>query len=106
MKSPSDLHTMEELRVAIDALDRELVEMLGARTRLIARAAELKQGNGWPARIPDRVEDVVAKVRAAAGPAGLDPDLADRLWREMIEHFIAQEEQVLGKGDPDERHDH
>ncbi|MEO1949913.1 chorismate mutase, partial [Thioclava sp.] len=57
MKSPSDLHTMEELRVAIDALDRELVEMLGARTRLIARAAELKQENGWPARIPDRVED-------------------------------------------------
>ncbi|MBD3801996.1 MAG: chorismate mutase [Rhodobacteraceae bacterium] len=99
MKAPSELHTMEELRVEIDALDRELVEMLAARARLIERAAELKQGNGWPARIPDRVEDVVAKVVAKAEVAGLDTGLAERLWREMIEHFIAQEEKVLGKGD-------
>ncbi|MBN2741450.1 MAG: chorismate mutase [Rhodobacteraceae bacterium] len=99
MKSASQLHTMEELRVEIDALDGELVTMLAARSRLIDRAAEIKQGNGWPARIPDRVEDVVRKVRAKADAAGLDGDLAERLWREMMEHFIAQEELVLGKGD-------
>ena len=99
MKEPATLSTMEELRVEIDALDRQLIALLAHRTRLVARAAEIKQVVGLPARIPDRVEDVVAKVRARAAEAGVDDGLAERLWRDMIEHFIAQEEQVLGKGD-------
>ncbi len=100
MKEPDQIGTMLELRVEIDALDEQIVELLARRTRYIARAAQLKQGEKLPARIPERVEDVVAKVCAKAEVAGLDRDLAERLWREMIDHFIAQEEQVLGKGDP------
>ena len=99
MRNPETIDTMEELRVEIDALDAELIRLLAARTRYVARAAEIKQGVGLPARIPARVEEVVAKVAARAAAAGVDPALAEGLWRAMIEHFIAQEERVLGKGD-------
>lgn len=99
MRDPATISTMAELRVEIDALDAQLIALLADRTRLIARAAEIKQGAGLPARIPSRVEDVVEKVRAAATRAGVDPALAEKIWREMMEHFIAQEERVLGKGD-------
>ncbi|MEZ5685007.1 MAG: chorismate mutase [Paracoccaceae bacterium] len=99
MKLPHEIGSMTELRAEIDALDARLIELMAARTRLIDRAAQLKPHENMPARIPARVEDVVAKVRARADAAGMDADLAERLWREMIEHFIAQEERVLGKGD-------
>ena len=96
---PDQIGSMAELRVEIDALDGQIVTLLARRTRLVDRAAQLKPAENLPARIPARVEDVVAKVRTKASDAGMDPDLAERLWREMIEHFIAQEERILGKGD-------
>ena len=53
-----------------------------------------------PSRIEDRVEQVVERVRARAEAAGLDPSLAEDLWRQIIEWSIAREEQVLGPDSP------
>lgn len=90
---------MAGLRAEIDALDARIVDLLAARAGLIDRAIELKPGEGLPARIEVRVEEVVARVRAAAAERGLDPDLAETLWRQIIEWSIAREERVLGKGE-------
>jgi isochorismate pyruvate lyase len=38
-----------------------------------------------------RIEDVVAKVRAAAGQAGLSEAIAETVWRTLIERSIAYE---------------
>ena len=97
MKAPQDCANMAELRVQIDALDRQLVALLALRATYIDRAAELKPAEGLPARIDERVEDVVAKVRITAQEAGFDPDLAEAIWRRMIEWSIAREERVLGR---------
>jgi len=37
------------------------------------------------------LEDVVAKVLAAAGPAGLSPAIAEPVWRTLIDRCIAHE---------------
>ncbi|GHG84157.1 chorismate mutase [Pseudodonghicola xiamenensis] len=87
---------MRELRQTIDALDRKLIDLLADRAACIDRAVELKQLENLPARIPARVEEVAANARRNAAEVGLDPDLADKLWREMIEWAIAREETVLG----------
>ena len=100
MKAPADCHSMQELRVQIDALDAEIVAKLVARAGYIDRAVVLKQGESLPARITDRVEDVVTKVRARAMAEGLDPALVEDLWRRLIEWSIAREEQVLGPDRP------
>ena len=102
MKRPSEIATMAELRAEIDALDARLVALLADRAQLIERAIQIKPGEGMPARIETRVEDVVAKVRARAAEAGVSPDLAERLWRPMMEFFIAREEEVLGSEGSDE----
>jgi len=93
---PQDCHSMRELRPQIDKLDRQLIELLVTRATYIDRASELKPGEGLPARIPDRVEEVVQKVRASADELGMDPDLAEKLWRILIDWSIAREERVLG----------
>lgn len=92
--------TMAELRQEIDQLDRDLVGLLARRAALIDRAVELKQRERLPARIGARVEAVVANVRATAAEAALDPDLAERLWRDLIDWSIAREEARLGPAHP------
>ncbi|MEZ5772645.1 MAG: chorismate mutase [Defluviimonas denitrificans] len=92
----SECSTMAELRAEIDRIDAGLVDLLAERITYIDRAAELKPALGLPARIDDRVEEVVAKVRESAVARGVDPDLAEALWRRLIDWSIAREEVVLG----------
>ncbi len=95
MKAPQNCHDMTELRAAIDELDSGVIKLLATRAMYIDRAAELKSVNGLPANIPARVEEVVAKVKANASREGLDPDLAEQLWRKLISWSIAREERTL-----------
>jgi isochorismate pyruvate lyase len=103
MKTPNDCRNMSELRAEIDRIDAQLVQLLSTRSRYIDRAAELKPAEGLPARIASRVEEVVAKVRAEADAQGLDADLCEALWRELIDWSIAREEIVLGPTPDGER---
>ncbi|MGP9805874.1 chorismate mutase [Paracoccus sp. NSM] len=95
MKPTDQIPDMQALRAEIDALDRDLVRLLARRRDLIDRAAQLKAVNGWPARIEARVEEVVANARSHATAAGLDADLIETIWRQLIEAAIAQEERQL-----------
>jgi len=93
-----DCQTMMALRAEIDSLDRQLVAMLAKRATYIDRAIELKRSDGLPARIPVRVEAVVNNARGAAVAAGLDPDLVEHLWRELIDWSIAREAREIDLG--------
>ncbi|WP_413854918.1 chorismate mutase [Albidovulum sp.] len=95
--TPSQCSTMAELRAEIDRIDARLVALLAERAGYIDRAAELKPALGLPARIDDRVEEVVEKVRARAMAEALDPDLAEALWRRLIDWSIAREEAKIGR---------
>ncbi|MFA5582139.1 MAG: chorismate mutase [Paracoccaceae bacterium] len=97
LKPVADIANMEDLRVQIDQIDAALVRLLALRQAHIGRAAELKPGEGLPARIDDRVDAVLAHVRAKAEVAGLDAGLAETLWREMIEWAIAYEDRHMSQ---------
>ncbi|AVO39634.1 chorismate mutase [Pukyongiella litopenaei] len=98
LTAPRDCPTMQALRTQIDRLDKDLVAMLALRARYIDRAAELKPGEGLPANIPDRVDAVLDNVRASADGAGLDPDLAEQVWRLLIGWAIERETVAMGHG--------
>ena len=102
MKPAADLASMAELRMAIDHVDRAIVDLLARRTDYIDRAIALKPGEGMQARIPERVEQVVANVRARAAQVALDPDLVEMMWRGLIDWSIRREERILGPT-PNER---
>jgi isochorismate pyruvate lyase len=88
--APAECETMAEVRKGVDALDRLLVEVLAERQRYMDAAARIK-GERHAVRDNARVEDVVAKVKAAARDAGLSEDIAEPVWRTLIEHCIAYE---------------
>jgi isochorismate pyruvate lyase len=88
--APADCTTMAQVRVGVDALDRLLVAVLAERQRYMDAAARIKQDRA-AVRDDARIEDVVAKVKAAAREAGLSEDIAEPVWRTLIERCIAHE---------------
>lgn len=96
MRKPEDCTTMAHIRAEIDRLDEDLVRLFAERAGYIDRAAEIKAEADLPARIDDRVEQVVQNVRRHAETYGLPPDLVEKLWRRLIDWSIAREESRLG----------
>jgi len=88
--APEACRSMLEVRHGVDALDRALVGMLAERQRYMEAAARIK-----PSRdvVHDdaRIEDVVSKVLRAAASAGLSRDIAEPVWRTLIDRCIAHE---------------
>ena len=88
--APSECQSMKELRQGVDALDRALVTLLAERQGYMDAAARIKPDRG-AVRDDARIEDVVAKVKAAARAAGLSEAIAEPVWRTLIERCIAHE---------------
>ena len=87
---PDRCATMAEVRAGVDALDRALVALVAERQGYMAAAARIKPDRE-AVRDEARIADVLAKVGAAAGRAGLDPAIAEPVWRTLIERCIAYE---------------
>jgi len=88
--APQDCATMAEVRQGVDALDRALVSLLAERQRYMDAAARIKTDRAV-VRDEARIEDVVAKVKAAARAAGLSEAIAEPVWRLLIDRCIAYE---------------
>jgi isochorismate pyruvate lyase len=88
------LPSLAEVRVAIDELDDQLVDLLARRLAAIRRASELK-GNPSDARVEWRVDEVANRVRQRARAVGFDADAAERIWRGMMEECIAFESEAI-----------
>jgi isochorismate pyruvate lyase len=91
--APEDCATMAEVRQGVDALDRALVTLLAERQRYMDAAARIKQARA-AVRDEARIEDVVAKVKAEARRQGLSEQIAEPVWRLLIERCIAHEFEV------------
>ena len=89
-KKPEDCQTMVEVREGVDELDRELVRLLVTRQGYMHAAARIKP-NRAAVYDSDRIEDVVAKVLVEAKDKGLSSDIAEPVWRKLIERCIAHE---------------
>jgi isochorismate pyruvate lyase len=88
--APADCMSMAEVRQGVDALDRQLVLLLAERQRYMDAAARIKQDRD-AVHDAARIEDVVAKVKAAAREAGLSVEIAEPVWRLLIDRCIAYE---------------
>ncbi len=96
----NDVHapTLEELRERINAVDDELLAVLGKRQALVEQVIAVKERDKLPARIPERVTEVVDRVMQEALKRGTSPGLARAVWIAMIDWFIAFEEKALSRG--------
>ncbi len=88
---------LEPLRQEIDQLDRQLVELLGLRRRLVERVVQIKQLQDLPTFHPAREENLISARRAQAVQAGLDPDYIEDLFRTVLRHSRVGQLETLGR---------
>ena len=82
--------TLEEVRTNIDRLDQQIVTLLAERGRYVSQAARFKKDTDG-VKAPQRVEQVIGKVRTLADELGANPDVTESVYRAMIAAFIEQE---------------
>ena len=87
---------MTSIRQQIDALDVELVKLLAQRQKLIESAGTVKPQR-TQVRDDARIEEVVSLVLQAAKKEGLATEIAEPVWRQLIESSIAHEYRVFDK---------
>lgn len=83
-------NSLNEVRENIDRIDREIVALLAKRGAFVAQAASFKK-TADDVKAPDRVEQVIAKVKSLAGEQGADPAVVESVYRAMISAFIDAE---------------
>jgi isochorismate pyruvate lyase len=82
-----DIHYV---RKNIDQPDSMIISILAKRADLVAVAARLKKSE-QDVRDPRRVEQVIDNVRTKAERSGLDPDIAEKTYRTLIDCFARKE---------------
>lgn len=85
-----ECRTLAEVRENIDHLDRGIVKLIAERSDYVRQAAILKTTRE---SIVDRerIEDIISRMRTRAGELGLDPEIAEIVYRTMIDQFIVYE---------------
>ncbi len=89
---------MDHVRVEIDRIDNELVDLIAERFGYVDRAWQLKKRPG-DAVVPWRIQQVIDRVKARSKEKGLPPELSEAIWRQMIGWFIQYEEEKLHEAD-------
>ena len=69
IKTPQQCESLEQVRAGIDRLDAQIVRLLAERGAYVLAAARFKH-SADAVRAPQRVEQVVARVRALAEQQG------------------------------------
>src|ERR1051325_407411 len=87
--SPND-PALQELRVKIDQLDTQIVELLNSRARIVVEIGRLKQNSNAPIYAPGREKAVLEKVKKLnRGP--LPDRCLDAVYRELMSGSFALE---------------
>ncbi|MDR7332441.1 prephenate dehydratase [Roseateles asaccharophilus] len=90
MVEPVASQALLALRDQIDGLDKQLLQLLNERARVAEQVGEIKRAEGTPFFRPDRVAQVIEKIRAA-NPGPLKAEHVSAIWREIMSACLALE---------------
>ncbi len=94
VKPPFECASLAEVRAQIDRIDEQIVRLIGERAGYVQAAARFKEGEHAVAA-PERFAAMLQTRRAWAERAGLNPDVVEALYRDLVNYFIEEEKKHL-----------
>jgi chorismate mutase len=82
------------LRDSIDNIDAALIHLLAERFKCTKAVGELKAARGLPPADPGREAQQIARLRALADAAKLDPDFAEKFLNFIVKEVIRHHEAI------------
>ena len=94
---------LENLRRELSAVDRQLVELIAERQRIVGEIGRSKQSSGRATRDYEREREVLEKARHQARSLNVDPNIAEEILTTLIRSSLTHQERdrvvAEGKGD-------
>jgi isochorismate pyruvate lyase len=87
---PAECTGMEDIRREIDALDQAVIKLLGRRFQYVLAASKFKT-SAASVRARERFDSMLAIRRDWAVAEGLSPDAIEKMYSDLVKHFIAEE---------------
>lgn len=87
---PENCSGMDDIRIEIDNMDRDIIAILGKRFDYVKAAAKFKT-SATSVRAPERFNAMLAQRRVWASAEGLSPDAIEKMYRDLVNHFINEE---------------
>ena len=81
-------------RQSIDRIDAALIFLLAERFQITKAVGEHKAQTGLPPADPNRESDQIARLRALAEQADLDPEFSEKFLRFVIDEVIRHHERM------------
>ncbi|MDO5676085.1 MAG: chorismate mutase [Propionibacteriaceae bacterium] len=85
------------MRGSIDNMDSMLIHLLAERFKVTQRVGRLKARAGLPAADPAREAQQIARLRALAESAELDPELAEKFLTFIVSEVVRHHEQIAAE---------
>ncbi|WP_162045676.1 bifunctional chorismate mutase/prephenate dehydrogenase [Vibrio taketomensis] len=82
---------LNQLRDQIDAVDKQILNLLSQRLALVEQVGEVKSQHGLPIYAPDREAAMLASRRAEAERIGVPPQLIEDILRRTMRESYASE---------------
>jgi chorismate mutase/prephenate dehydratase len=90
--STPDLGT---LRDRIEAIDRQIIQLIADRLAIVIDVVEAKLAAASPFRDRQREEALIGRLREIAFEAGIDPHQIERMYRVIMDMSVAHQEQAV-----------
>jgi isochorismate pyruvate lyase len=90
MKTPDQCESMTDIRAEIDRLDRQVVALLGQRFLYVKAASKFKTSE-TTVKAPERFQSLLQQRRVWAEEEGLNADVIEKMYRDLVNHFIEEE---------------
>ncbi len=88
--------TLSSYRQSIDNIDAALVFLLAERFKVTQAVGRYKAEHGLPPADPGRETAQIARLRALANDAQLDPEFSEKFLRFIIDEVIRHHEKLQG----------
>lgn len=85
---------LQRLRDSIDNIDAALIHLLAERFKCTQIVGRYKAEHGLPAADPGREAQQIARLRALAHDAKLDPDFAEKFLNFIVKEVIRHHEAI------------
>ena len=94
--SPTNKKKLELLRIKLDKLDTELLELIKKRSNLVNDVLKVKVHKN---EIIDqkRISFILKKIKKKSIQLKIDPKITNRIWKNMIWSFIDYEKRNFKK---------
>jgi isochorismate pyruvate lyase len=91
-KKATECENMSDIRAEIDGLDRQIVYLIGQRYAYVKAAAKFKTSE-TAVKAPQRFKSMLLTRREWAIEEGLNPDAIEKMYTDLVKHFIEEEMQ-------------